>query len=73
MAINVELEKNQNEPTNGLIRRFSRQVREAGILPRVRGLRFYERKASPFKKKEKALKRITKTAEIEKLKKLGRM
>lgn len=73
MATNVEIEKNPNENTTSLIRRFSRKVREAGILPRARGIRFFERKPSRFKKKEKALKRITKTAEIEKLKKLGLM
>ncbi|MEX0933972.1 MAG: hypothetical protein WD003_01795 [Candidatus Paceibacterota bacterium] len=73
MAINVEVTKNQNENNTNLIRRFSKQVREAGILNRVRGVKFFERKASQFVKKSRALKRIQKTAEIERLKKLGKL
>jgi ribosomal protein S21 len=73
MATNVEITKNQNESNTNLIRRFSKQVRESGILNRVRGTRFFERKPSQFVKKSQALKRIKKTAEIEKLKKLGKL
>lgn len=71
MTVNVEIIKNQKETNTNLIRRFSRQIREAGILPRARSIRFFERKASKFTKKESALKRMEKTAKIEKLKKLG--
>lgn len=73
MATNLEIEKNPNENTASLLRRFSKQVRESGIINRARGLRFYERTPSKFKKKEKALKRIAKKQEMEKLRKLGRI
>ncbi len=73
MAINVEITKNNNESTPSIIRRFSKQVRESGILPRVREIRFFERKPSKYKKKVRALKRMERAAEVETLKKLGRM
>ena len=73
MATNVELKKNPNENNANLIRRFGKQMREAGILPRVRGLRFFQRKLSSLAKKEKALKKIAKIKEIEYKKKMGKM
>jgi len=73
MATNLEIKKNANESSVNLIRRFSKGVRESGVLNRVRGTRFFERTPSKLTKKTQALKRIEKTAEIEKLKKLGKM
>ena len=69
---NVEVTKNNNENTVNLVRRFTKRVQGAGILRRVRGIRYAERDFSKFVTKKAALKRISKTAEIEKLKKEGK-
>ncbi|MEX0917072.1 MAG: hypothetical protein WDZ90_00905 [Candidatus Paceibacterota bacterium] len=73
MAVNVEVKKNGNENTGGVIRRFTRRVQGSGVLPRMRSIRYYERGLSDYLKKKKALKRIKKTAEYERLIKLGRI
>lgn len=70
---NVEVTKNQNETNISLIRRFSKRLQESRILKKARSARFFERSKSKLKKKERALKRISKRAEIEKLKKLGKI
>jgi len=72
-AVNVEVVKNQNETSISLIRRFTKRLQGSRVLSRARGLRFRERPQSKLKKKGRALKRIAKHTEIEKLKKLGKM
>lgn len=73
MATNVEVNKNQNENSVNLIRRFTKRVQESGVLPKVRSIRYNERPLSKVAKKAKTLKSIAKKKEIEKLKKLGKM
>ncbi len=58
MATNVEVERNQNENSLGVLRRFTKRVQGAGILPRVRSLRYTERKLSFYKNKMKTLETI---------------
>jgi ribosomal protein S21 len=70
--INVELTKNPNENTSSLIRRFTRRMQGSGIVRRIKSIRYNERKLSETVAKKKTLKRIIKTAEFEKLKKLGK-
>ena len=70
---NVEVTKNQNETNISLIRRFSKRLQEARILKQARGARFFERSKSKLKKKERALKRISKKAEYDRLRKLGKI
>ena len=72
MAVNVEVESNNSENSVSLVRRFSRRVLEAGILPRVKKRRYQQRPASKLSKKKKALKVIAKRAMYEKLAKLGK-
>ena len=71
--INVEVEKTNNESNANLIRRFTKRVQGAGILPRMRGLRYAERKASPYVKKKRTLKVLKERKEREKLIKLGKL
>ena len=71
--INVEVERNQNENNLSLIKRFTRRVQGSGILPRVRGARYSERKRSEYVKKKQTLKVLEhrkKTAELVKLGKI---
>lgn len=71
--INVEVEKKNNENTTSLIRRFTKQVRESGVLTRVRSLRYYKRPPSKDVRKKDTLKHLKKKAHREKLIKLGKI
>ena len=71
--INVEVTKNNNENNAGVLRRFTKRVQGAGILPRVRGIRYSSRILSSYKTKMKTLKTLKKKEEILKLIKLGKM
>ena len=73
MTVNVEVVKNSNENTTSLIKRFSKRVRESGILPKLRNSLYYQRKESDYKKKQRALRALEKRKEIERLKKLGKI
>ena len=75
MAINVQVDKKEgpNENNSGIIRRFTKRVQESGILTRVRGIRYFERQASPYVKKKKTLKKIENKKNIEKDIKLGKI
>ncbi len=71
--INVEVEKNPNESTLNLVRRFTKRVQGAGIIYRMRKIRYRKRDASPYTKKKRAIKAHLKKVEIERLIKLGKM
>jgi ribosomal protein S21 len=58
MATNVSVERNNNENSLGVLRRFTKRVQGAGILNRVRGLRYAERELSFYKRKMKTLESI---------------
>lgn len=72
-AVNAEVNKNPNENSMSLIRRFTRRVQGSGVLMRARALQYRTRDASKTARKERALKRIQKRTEIERLKKLGKI
>jgi hypothetical protein len=72
MATNIEVSKTGNENNGTLLKRFTKKMQEAGVLPRVRSIRYNERELSYFKIKKARLKSISKKAEIEKLIKLGK-
>jgi len=69
----IEVKKNPNENNTSILRRFSRRIRESGVIQKVKGNRYNERKESKLKVKKGTLKRLTRRKEIEKLKKLGKM
>lgn len=71
--INVEVEKTNNESNANLIRRFTKRVQGSGVLPRVRGLRYAERAASPYVKKKRTLKKLRARAERDTQIKLGKL
>jgi hypothetical protein len=71
--INAEVIKSGNENSVNLIRRFTKRVQGAGILPRVRSLRYSTRKMSKYVKKKKTLKVLKRREEVAELIKLGKM
>ena len=56
----------------GVVRRFSRKVQSSGVIPRKRSLRYNTRVQSHYKVKQRALKGITRRAEMALLIKLGK-
>lgn len=73
MAINVEVEKNTNESSANVIRRFTKRVQGAGIVPKVRGGRYYNRTKSKNVQRTAKLKKLGKREVYEKLIKLGKI
>lgn len=73
MATNVEVEKNNNESSANVIRRFTKRVQGAGIVPKVRGGRYYERVKSRNVQRTSKLKKLVKREVYEKLVKLGKV
>lgn len=71
--INIEVEKNNNENNISFLRRFTKRVQNSGVLPRVRSIRYRQRKLSHYKKKMKTLKSIKRKEEVEELIKLGKL
>lgn len=73
MATNVEVVRSGTENPLGLLRRFTKRVQGAGILPRVRGLRYHERTLSHYKNKMKTLESIKRREERAEQIKLGKI
>ncbi len=73
MAINVQVEKNQNESSANVIRRFTKRVQGAGIIPKVRSGRYRTRIKSDNVQRRAKLKKLGKKETYEKLLKLGKI
>ncbi|MDO8664485.1 MAG: hypothetical protein Q7K44_02990 [Candidatus Liptonbacteria bacterium] len=73
MATNVEVTKAGTENSMGVLRRFTKRVQGAGILPRVRSLRYKQRNQSTYKRKVATLKKLGRRKEVDLLIKLGKM
>lgn len=73
MITNVEVVRNGTENSMGVLRRFTKRVQGAGILPRVRSLRYKERELSHYKTKMKTLKVLKRRAQVHELIKMGKM
>ncbi len=73
MTENISLKKKERESSASLLKRFTQKVRTSGIIPRVKGIRYYERELSELVRKQGALKKISKKAVQERLRKLGKI
>lgn len=73
MAVNVQVSKQNNENTMGIIRRFTKRVQGSGVLRRARSVRYFDRPLSKLLRKKKALKSIEKRETREELIKLGKI
>ena len=67
----LEIIKKDRETSQGLIRRFSKRVKQSGILRRARKRKYKQRKKSRQLKNRAALRREEKKKEYQKKKKLG--
>ncbi len=73
MAINVQVDKNNNESSANVIRRFTKRVQGAGIVQKVRHSRYYSRIKSGNVQRMAKLKKLGKKEIYEKLLKLGKI
>ena len=67
----LEVKRKDKETVQSLLRRFTRNVQQSGILLRARKTRFKARRKSQQMKKRAALRREEIKKKYEKLKKLG--
>lgn len=73
MAINVGVDKNNNESSANVIRRFQKRVQGAGIIRKVRDGRYRTREKSDNVKRFAKLKKLGKKVVYEKALKLGKI
>jgi ribosomal protein S21 len=73
MATNVQVEKNNNESSANVIRRFTKRVQGAGIVPKVRGGRYFSRAKSKNVQRSAKLLKLDRREKYEKLVKLGKI
>ena len=73
ISVNVEVTKGANENNLSVLRRFTKRVQAAGVLPRVRSRRYSERDKSENVRKSRTLRLLKKREEVAELIKLGKM
>lgn len=73
MAVNVQVEKHQNESSANVIRRFTKRMQNSGIIPRLKGERYFSRTKSRNVQRTARLKKLRKAEEFEQLVKLGKV
>lgn len=69
----VEVRRRENENSENLLRRFSRRWQSSGIGMRTRKERFFKKDFTKREKRVRALYRVEKHKEYEKLAKLGKL
>ncbi len=72
MATNVQVERNNNESSANVIRRFQKRVQNSGIVRRLRDNRFHKRVKSENVRRASRLKKLERKNEYERLYKLGK-
>lgn len=69
----IEIEKNPNENTVSMLRRFTKKMQGSKILNSVRENRYQTRPMSKLRKKRRLIKSLETTKEYARLKKLGKL
>lgn len=73
MAVNIQIEKKDNENNAALLRRFKHAVQGSKLIPHIRDTRFHKRKLSSNIVRTKKIKQLKKSEDIKRLIKLGKM
>jgi hypothetical protein len=68
----VEVKRKEKETSQNLVHRFTKVVRQSGILLEVRGKQFHKRAKSALAKKRSALRKVELRAERRKQDKLSK-
>lgn len=72
-SVNIEVVKGPNENNLSVLRRFTKRVQGAGILPRVRSKRYNERTKSKNVRQAKTIAYLKRKEETAELVKAGKM
>lgn len=73
MSVNVQVDRNNNESSANVIRRFTKRVQNAGIVRKVRNSRYYTRTKSENVRRFSRLKKLIKKDDYEQAVKLGKI
>lgn len=73
MTTNVEVSKNPNESTANLVRRFTKRLQGAGIVPKVRSGRYYDRIKSRNTDRKAKLRQLKRKETYDELLKMGKV
>ena len=68
----LEVKRKEKETSQNLVHRFTKVVRQSGILLEIRGKQFHKRAKSDLAKKRSALRRVELRAERRKSDKLAK-
>jgi ribosomal protein S21 len=71
--VNIEVTKGANENNLSVLRRFTKRVQAAGVLPRVRSKRYTQRVPSKNTRRVKTLTYLKKKEAVAELIKLGKV
>ncbi len=67
----VEVKKRGGESTSTLLYRFSKKIRQSGVVKEFRKRKFHERTGGKLQRRVSALHREKKKAEVVRMRKLG--
>lgn len=67
----IEVRKKEGESGNSLLFSFTKRVKRSGILKEVRKRKFHKRAVSRTKRRQSAIHRDDRRADVERQKKLG--
>lgn len=73
MATNIEVTKSNTENTGAVLRKFTQRMRSAGIVQKMRKIRYRSRPLSKTTRKKEALRKINRREEFEQLIKEGKL
>ena len=73
MTTNIEVSKSGTENTGAVLRKFTQKMRSSGIVQHMRKIRYRGRAESTFLQKKRALRKIARSAEFERLIKEGKI
>ena len=72
-SVNIEVVKGANENNLSILRRFTKRVQAAGVLPRVRAKRYTQRTPSKNTRRAKTVVHLKKKAVTTELIRLGKL
>lgn len=72
-SVNIEVVKGPNENNLSVLRRFTKRVQGAGVLPRVRSKRYAERIKSTNVRRAKTIEYLKRKEVVAELTKLGKI
>tara|TARA_B100000745_G_scaffold20507_1_gene14130 strand:- start:8067 stop:8327 length:261 start_codon:yes stop_codon:yes gene_type:complete len=73
MAVNIQVEKTGSENTGAVLRKYTQRMRSAGLVQKMRKIRYRSRPLSPGARKRAALRKIQRRADFEQLIKEGKL